>query len=60
LSTEQIPRQPSLGDEGVGKQKADDNVIEKKGGRSTFKLQQAAKTCSFGHVACLRVKGLRP
>ena len=47
-STEQVPGQPSLGSEGVGKQKAGNNVIEQK---TTFQPQEAAELGSFGHVA---------
>ena len=46
--TGQVLGQPSLGSEGVGKQKAGDNVIEQEG---MFQLQQAADLGSFGHVA---------
>ena len=53
-STKQVPGQPSLGSEEVGKQKAGDNVI-KQGGVGVvvvmFQPQQAAELCSFGHVA---------
>jgi hypothetical protein len=39
-STEQVPRQSSLGNEGAGKQKASDNVIELGG---MFESQQATE-----------------
>ena len=49
-STKQIPEQPSLGSEGVGKQKAGDNAIEQ-GAGGMFQLQQAAELSSFSHMA---------
>jgi hypothetical protein len=53
-STKQVPGQPSLSSEEVGKQKAGDNVI-KQGGVGVvvvmFQPQQAAELCSFGHMA---------
>jgi hypothetical protein len=43
----QVPGQPSLGSEGVGKQKAGDNVIEQ---GAMFQPQGAAELSSFGRV----------
>jgi hypothetical protein len=56
-STEQFPGWPSLGNEGVGKQKAGNNVKEK---GIMFRPQQAAELHSFGTVALafeLRIEG---
>ena len=47
-STKQVPGQPSLSSEGVGKQKAGDNVKDK---GVMFKPKQAAEFESFSHVA---------
>ena len=46
--TEQVPGQPNSGSEGVGKQKASDDVIEQGG---HVPAQQAAELGSFCHVA---------
>ena len=46
-STEQVPGQPSLGSEGVGKQKAGDDVIEQ---GSMYQLQQAAELAALESV----------
>lgn len=47
-STKQVPEQPSLGHEGVRKQKAGDNVIEQ---GDMLQPLQAVGLGSFGHVA---------
>ena len=47
-SIEQVPGQPSLGCEGVGEQKAGDNVIEQ---GAKFQPLEAAEHSSFGHLA---------
>ena len=57
-STEQNPGQPSVGSEGVGKQKAGNNVIEQ---GATSQLLQAAELGSFSHVALAlesRIEGI--
>lgn len=46
-STEKVPRQLSLGSEGVWKQKTGDNVIDK----AKFQPQETAELSSFGHLA---------
>jgi hypothetical protein len=53
-STEQVPGQPSLDSEWVGKQKAGDNVIEQ--GDPLSQPQQAAELNSFGFRVKNKIK----
>jgi hypothetical protein len=55
-STEHVPEQSTLSSEGVGKQKAGDNVIEQWGHDSASSRTHQLQPCG----SVFRLKGLRP